>query len=200
MLKELITSIRFIAVLLLLCCVLYPALIWVAGRSVFRAEAEGSLIERDGKLIGSKVIGQGFSSPHYFHGRPSAVGYNASGSAGSNLGPTNPALFARMADSVTSASVLDRLSTATIAFDRVTASGSGLDPDISPENARQQVARIAKQRGVDVQTVQTLVDKHTAPPLLGIFGTKRVNVLMLNLALDDELSTTGIHEKSQGRS
>ena len=105
-----------------------------------------------------------------------------------------------MADSVTSASVLDRLSTATIAFDRVTASGSGLDPDISPANARQQVARIANQRGVDVQTVQTLVDKHTAPPLLGIFGTKRVNVLMLNLALDDELSTTGIHEKSQGRS
>jgi potassium-transporting ATPase KdpC subunit len=185
-LKVIVINVRFTAALLLMCSVVYPALIWTAGALTFRVHADGSLIRRDGQVVGSRFIGQQFASPAYFHGRPSATNpaYNAAMSGASNYAPTNPALFARMADELTSAAELDRLTAQTIASDRIYASGSGLDPDISPENAAQQTDRVARDRGLDRAAVAALVVKHTQSPLLGFIGTRTVNVLSLNLELD----------------
>lgn len=190
--KPLLVHIRLLLVLAVLCCVVYPALVWGAGLAFFPRQAEGSLVRRTpgGPVVGSSLIGQAFSSPGYFHPRPSAVGYNAAGSAGSNLAPSNPALAARMADATTSATALDALTTATVAADRVYASGSGLDPDITPANARQQAARVARERGLTPAAVASLVERQVEPPLLGVLGPDRVNVLALNLALDAETSRT----------
>lgn len=182
--KDFIISLRLILLLLLLCSLFYPVLVWGVGRVAFPHKVEGSLIRQDGRVIGSELVGQKFVSPRYFHGRLSAVDYNAAGSGGSNLAPTNPALFTRMADSVTSAGELDDLTTKTIAFDRVTASGSGLDPHITLANALQQVARVARERGLPPDRVRRLVHGSTEGPLLGLIGPSRVHVLRLNLALD----------------
>lgn len=184
--KALILNLRLTAVLLLICSVLYPAAIRAIAAIAFNAKAEGSLIRDHGPAIGSRLIGQQFVSPAYFHGRPSATTppYNAAVSGASNFAPTNPALFARMADEVMSAAQLDGLTTRTIASDRVFASGSGLDPDISPENALQQVDRVAREHGLDRAQVAALVQKHTRGPVLGIAGPRTVNVLSLNLSLD----------------
>lgn len=188
--KNFLISLRMTVLLLALCSGLYTSIVWGIGQTLFPQKAEGSLIERDGEIIGSELIGQSFKSSRYFHGRPSAVDYNASGSAGSNLGPTNPALFARIADTVTSASLLDNLTTATIASDRIYASGSGLDPDIAPKNAYQQTARIARERGLRPAQVEEIIQRHITSPLLGLLGTSRVNVLKINLALDAKSSAT----------
>lgn len=188
--KSFIINVRLVAVMLVLCSGLYPLVIWATGRVAFPGKAEGSLIRRaDATVVGSRLIGQSFTSPRYFLGRPSAVDYNAAASGGSNLAPTNPALFARMADSVTSASELDHLTTRTIASDRIYASGSGLDPDITPENARQQVARVARERHLDPKKVAAVVDRHISQPLPGILGPQHVNVLQLNLDIDAETSS-----------
>ena len=163
----------------------YPLLVTGIGQLVFPAQAGGSLL-RDpaGQVIGSRLLAQGFTRPGYLHPRPSAAGpdsYDASGSSGSNLGPLNPALSARIARD---AAALRTESPAPIPADAVTTSGSGLDPDISPANARRQAARIAAARGADPAAVERFIAGRVIPPTLGMLGQPRVNVLTTNLALD----------------
>jgi K+-transporting ATPase ATPase C chain len=172
--------------LLLLTGVAYPALLYAVGRITMPWAAGGSLLrDHGGRVVGSAYIGQAFVSARYFHGRPSAVAYDAAGSGASNLGPTNPAL----ADSIGQYSVRFRAtnglaSTAWLPSDAVTASGSGLDPDISPGTAALQIARVAASRRATTAAVAALVRAHTVQPVLGIIGEPRINVLRLNLALD----------------
>ncbi|KKB08626.1 potassium-transporting ATPase subunit KdpC [Devosia chinhatensis] len=163
----------------LLTGVAYPLTMTGIGQSLFPYQANGSRIERDGNVIGSNLIGQNFTDPGYFWSRPSATGtdpYNASASSGSNYGATDRRLVDRVAAAVDGRS--------TVPADAVTTSGSGLDPHISPENARSQMDRIATARGVDRAAIARLVSDMTEAPALGIFGEYRVNVLALNLALD----------------
>ena len=163
----------------------YPALVTAVAQVVFPSQANGSMIVVDGKTVGSSLIGQAFSDPKYFWGRLSAAGkdgYDASGSAGSNLGPTSQAHIDRITADV------DRVRAANgggpVPVDLVTTSASGLDPDISPAAAAYQVARVAAARGMTVADVQAALDRHTQQPMLGFLGEPRVNVLLLNLDLD----------------
>jgi potassium-transporting ATPase KdpC subunit len=165
--------------------VAYPALVTAVAQIAFNHQANGSMIVVDGKTVGSSLIGQAFSDDKYFWGRPSAAGtngYDASGSAGSNLGPTSKALIDRIAAEV------DRLRKANggggVPVDLVTTSASGLDPDISPAAAEYQVARVAKARGMSQDAVRAAVARHTEQPLFGFLGEPRVDVLELNLDLD----------------
>jgi K+-transporting ATPase ATPase C chain len=196
MLKELRPAIVLIIAFTIINGLLYPlAMTGIAG-VIFPYQAKGSLIEKDGKVIGSELMGQAFASDRYFHGRPSAtigpdpadpskttsVPYNAANSMGSNLGPTNKALIDRVKADV------DKLKaenpSAQVPIDLVTTSGSGLDPDVSPEGALFQVARVAKARNMSEDSVRQLVNENTKGRTLGILGEPRVNVLELNLALD----------------
>jgi potassium-transporting ATPase KdpC subunit len=163
----------------------YPAIVTAVGQAAFHREANGSLIERDGKVVGSELIGQQFDAPRYFWGRLSATTpnpYNAGSSSGSNLGPTNSAL----ADEVKAriAALREAGSAAAVPVDLVTSSGSGLDAEISPAAAAYQVARVASARGMPVEQVQALVAQATSGRQFGLLGEPRVNVLKLNLALD----------------
>jgi K+-transporting ATPase ATPase C chain len=166
--------------------VIYPAVVTAIAQVVFPSQANGSFVQTaDGRTIGSSLIGQAFNDPKYFWGRPSAAGkdgYDASGSAGSNLGPTSKALIDRISAEV------DRLRAADgdkpIPVDLVTTSASGLDPDISPAAAEYQVARVAAARRISATDVRAAVARHTEQPLLGFLGQPRVNVLLLNLDLD----------------
>lgn len=163
----------------------YPLAVTGLGVLAFPAQAEGSLIRIDGKVVGSRLIAQGFTRPEYLHPRPSAAGsngYDPTSSSGSNLGPLNPDL-AKHVKSAADGLQADAPGAA-IPADAVTSSGSGLDPDISPANAMRQAARIAAARGVAQADVQRIIAAHTAAPWLGIFGQPRVNVLETNLALD----------------
>ena len=165
----------------------YPLVVAGVAGAVFPAQAAGSLVLKDGKPVGSTLIGQNFSEPGHFWGRPSAtspMAYNAGGSSGSNLGPLNPALLEAVKGRVEALRAADPGNTAAVPVDLVTASASGLDPHISPAAARFQVARVAKARGLDAARLQDLVVQHTEPPLLGFLGEARINVLRLNLALD----------------
>lgn len=167
--------------------VVYPLVMTVVAQVVFPHQANGSLIERDGKVVGSALIGQQFDGPRYFWSRPSATGptpYNAAASTGSNLGPTNPAQLDAVRGRVDGLHKASADQTGSIPIDLVTASGSGLDPEISPAAAEYQVARVAKARGVSVEAVRGLVAQHTAGRQLGVLGEPRVNVLELNLAMD----------------
>lgn len=163
----------------------YPLAVTGVGQAAFPFQAGGSLVKNDrGQVIGSALIGQGFSEARYLHPRPSAAGdgYDASASSGSNMGPLNPDLADRVkakADALRAEAPGQ-----VIPADAVTASGSGLDPDISPAYARLQAARIAKARGLNVHQVQTVIDNETEQPLLGFIGQARVNVLAVNRALD----------------
>jgi len=165
----------------------YPVLIWGVGQAAFRGAADGSLVERDGRPVGSALIGQRFDDPAYFWGRPSAAGdgYDATASGASNLGPTSAKL-----DEAVRQRLADLLAAnpgkgpADVPSELVTASGSGLDPDISPAGAEFQVDRVAKARNLPVDRVRRLVDEHTGGRDLGVLGEPRVNVLALNLALD----------------
>ena len=162
----------------------YPLALTGVVKVIFPMQAEGSQIRRDGNVVGSQLIGQTFASSRYFHGRPSAAGqtgYDASSSSGSNLGPLSKPLLERVRNDVAK---LREAGAADIPADAATASGSGLDPHISPAYAELQIATVAKARGVSPDRVRTLVAQGTDRPALGFIGEPRVNVLLLNLALD----------------
>jgi K+-transporting ATPase ATPase C chain len=196
MLKEIRPAIILLLLLTLITGLAYPLALTAIAGVIFPKQAAGSLVERDGKVVGSALIGQEFKSEKYFHGRPSATTapdptdstktvpapYNAANSGGSNLGPTSKALNDRVKEDV------DKLKAenpnATVPIDLVTTSGSGLDPDISPEAALFQVPRVAKARNMPEDRVRQLVTENTANRLAGLIGEPRVNVLALNLALD----------------
>lgn len=166
---------------------LYPALVTMIAQAVFPHQANGSLIERKGVIVGSELIGQNFTGPGYFWSRPSASGtfpYNGEASGGSNLGPTNPALKEAVQARAAALEEGNPGSKRAIPIDLLTASGSGLDPHISPAAADYQVVRVAQARGMDVERVRALVREHTELPQWGLFGEERVNVLGVNLALD----------------
>jgi potassium-transporting ATPase KdpC subunit len=165
----------------------YPLVVTGIAKALFPNEASGSLIYRDGKAVGSALIGQSFTGTKYFWGRPSATGpqpNNASASSGSNLGPLNPALVDAVKVRIAALKAADPSNTQPVPADLVTASGSGLDPHISPAAASYQVARIARARQLPGDVVQSLVAQRTEGRELGLFGEARVNVLKLNLALD----------------
>ncbi|GJJ01254.1 potassium-transporting ATPase KdpC subunit [Duganella rhizosphaerae] len=182
--------------LTVICGVLYPLAVTGVGNVAFPAQAGGSIIEVNGKAIGSSLIGQSFSSPKYFWGRPSATGpmpNNAANSGGSNLGPTNPAqndAVKGRIDALRAAEPQGQPNPLAIPVDLVTASASGVDPELSVAGARYQVARVAAVRKLDPARVQALVDAQRRPQYLGFFGEPRVNVLALNLALDAESAHT----------
>lgn len=166
---------------------IYPAAVTGAAQALFPSQAAGSLIVLDGTTVGSKLIGQNFSDPKHFWGRPSATApqpYNASASGGSNQGPLNPALADAVKARVEALRAADPGNTAPVPVDLVTASASGLDPDISPAAAHYQAARVARERGMAPDQVNALVVQNTQKPLWGVLGESRVNVLALNLALD----------------
>lgn len=168
--------------------VAYPLLVTGAAQAVFPHEANGSLVQTGGRAVGSSLIGQSFDEPRYFWSRPSATSpdpYNGASSGGSNQGPTNPALSDAAKKRIAALHAADPQNPAPVPVDMVTASGSGLDPEISPAAARYQVGRVARARGMDAAAVQALVDAHTKGRQLGVLGEPRVNVLELNLALDD---------------
>ena len=168
--------------------VVYPLVVTGIAQAVFPSRATGSLIVRDGKVVGSALIGQPFDAPKYFWSRPSATitfGYNAGASGGSNLSPTNPALVSAVQGRVDALRAADPGNTAPVPVDLVTASGSGLDPHISPAAALYQVARVARERTLSPEAVRALVERHTEGRFLGLLGEPRVNVLALNLSLDD---------------
>lgn len=183
--KTLIQSIRLTLVLTVLLCIIYPVIIAFAGK-LSKGQGGGEKIIVNGKVVGYAAIGQKFDKPQYFWGRPSAVGYNAAGSAGSNKGPSNPDYLKDVNSRIdTLLKYNPGLKRSDIPADLVTASGSGLDPDISPEAARIQIKRVAQYRKLNEQKVAELVATHIQTPLLGIFGPATVNVLKLNVALDE---------------
>jgi potassium-transporting ATPase KdpC subunit len=186
MLKELKPALLMLAALTVVTGAAYPLLVTGVAQRLFPHQANGSLIERDGKVAGSELIGQPFSDPKFFWGRPSATGpmpYNAAASSGSNLGPLNPALAKAVKARIEAIKAADPANTAPIPVDLVTTSASGLDPHISPATAEYQIGRVARLRGLSPETVRALVAKHTEGRQLGGLGEARVHVLKLNLAL-----------------
>jgi K+-transporting ATPase ATPase C chain len=187
MLKELKPALVMLLALTVVTGVAYPLLVTGIAQGLFPDTANGSLIERDGKTVGSELIGQAFTDPKYFWGRPSTTGpvpYNAAASSGSNQGPLNPALEEAVKGRIAALKDADPSQTAPIPVDLVTASGSGLDPHISSAAAAWQAPRIARLRGMSLGSVRGLVEKHTDGRQFGVLGEARVNVLRLNLALD----------------
>jgi K+-transporting ATPase ATPase C chain len=196
MLREIRPAIVVLVALTLITGLVYPLAMTGIAQLIFPRQANGSMMERDGKVVGSELIGQNFASDKYFHGRPSATTapdpkdpnktvaapYNAANSGGSNLGPSNKALVDRVKGDI--ATLQKQNPGASVPIDLVTTSGSGLDPDISPEAARFQVPRIAKARSLPDAQIRQLVEENTEGRWLGLLGEPRVNVLQINLALD----------------
>jgi potassium-transporting ATPase KdpC subunit len=179
-------SIRITVVLLVITCGLYPLAVWGIGQTLFHDKANGSLITRNGKVIGSEIIGQSFSSERFFHGRPSGAGtdgYDATASGGTNWGPTSKKLLDAITDRTTR--YADTKPAGGIPADAVTASCSGVDPHISPENAASQAARVARANGLQPSQVDDMVRNRTERRFLGVYGEPRVNVLLLNLDIKD---------------
>jgi potassium-transporting ATPase KdpC subunit len=179
-------SVRMIAITIVLVSVVYPVAVWAVGAVAFHGQASGSLVARDGTVMGSRLIGQSFTSDRYFHSRPSAAGsgYDSMASGASNLGPTNKVLISAVTSRVAEVERTDGAKPGEVPVDLVTASGSGLDPDISPDSAYLQAARVARARGLEEGRVRTLVAQQVTGRQLAFLGVPRVNVLELNLALD----------------
>jgi len=182
--KHIVTSVLYTLITAVLLGIGYPLAVTALARLLFPKQAEGSLIERNGVLVGSSLIGQGFSGPGYFWSRPSAAGngYDASNSGGSNYAPTNAALASRVAATVTALN--PKGTNGPVPIDLATASSSGLDPDISPAAAFYQVARVAAERHMSEDTLRNMITAHITPRQFGLLGEPRVNVLKLNLYLD----------------
>lgn len=180
--RQMLPALRMTALLTVLTGLIYPGVVTVACQALFPNQANGSLLERDGKVIGSALLGQSFTNARYFHPRPSAAGsegYDSSASGGSNLGPTSQKLIDRIRAAKQAEGVTDA-----IPADMLTASASGLDPHISPASARKQIARVAQARHLPESAVTKLIGEFTKDRDLGLLGEPRVNVLLLNLALD----------------
>lgn len=187
--RQLRPALLSIVVFTVLFGLVYPLFSTLIGQVAFGDEADGSLIRRDGVVVGSELIGQTFTAPEYFHSRPSAAGagYDGAASSGSNLGPLSPDLLASVADRVAGYREENGLSgDVSVPVDAVTASASGLDPHISVANARLQAARVAEARGLTLAVVMGLIDDHTDGRSLGVLGEPGVNVVLLNLALDEQ--------------
>jgi potassium-transporting ATPase KdpC subunit len=188
MIKTLIRpAVVLLALFTLVTGLFYPLAVTGLAQAIFPAQANGSLIEQNGRIVGSALIGQPFDAPEYFWGRPSATApfpYNAAASSGSNLGPSNPALIDAVRARVAALRAADPGNAEPAPVDLVTASGSGLDPHISVAAALYQASRVARSRGLDTAVVGQLIERYTEGPQLGLLGGPRVNVLKLNLALD----------------
>ena len=189
--SELRPALTVFALLTLLTGIVYPLIVTGVGQVAFNDRANGSQIEQSERVVGSRLLGQPFTSPKYFWGRPSATGpqpYNGALSSGSNQGPINPALVSAVRDRIAVLRAADPGNSVPVPVDLVTASGSGLDPHISPAAAQYQVARVARARNVAVEEVRSLVQQATQGRTFGILGEPRVNVLELNLMLDANLN------------
>jgi K+-transporting ATPase ATPase C chain len=187
MVRELRPALMVFLALTVITGLVYPGVVTLIGRVFFAHAASGSVIERDGKAVGSSLLGQPFSSPKYFWSRPSATSpqpYNSAASSGSNLAPTNPSLESAVRDRIAALRAADPGNTCPVPVDLVTASGSGLDPHISPAAAEYQVGRVVRARGLAEHQVRDLVAEATEGRTFGMLGEPRVNVLKLNLALD----------------
>ena len=182
--KNLVTAVLMTIATTILLGIIYPLIVTGLAQVLFRDKANGQLITQNGKIVGSRIIGQGFSGAGYFHSRPSATGvpYDAANSAGSNLGPTNRKLIDRVTEDVKKRQAENPGQP--VPIDLVTTSASGFDPHITPANAAFQLARVARERGMSVDTLRGIVAKHTEGRQLGVLGEPRVNVLELNLELD----------------
>jgi potassium-transporting ATPase KdpC subunit len=195
--RQIKTAISLLVFFTLLTGLIYPGIITGIAQLFFPWQANGSLINQNGKIVGSVLIGQSFTNSNYFWGRPSATSpypYNAANSSGSNLGPSNPDLFTAISGRVETFHQADPDNHAFIPVDLVTASGSGLDPDISPLAAMYQIHRIAKVRGLSEQAVQGLIQQLVSQRTFGILGEPRINVLSLNLALDRLHSSSAVQK------
>ena len=187
---ELRASIAATLLLSVLCCGIYPAVVWAIGQGLISQKANGSLVKVDGKVAGSSLLAQGFTAPNYFHPRPSAAGqgYDAANSSGTNLGPTSKKLIEDVKQRVADYRTENGLPPdARVPADAVTSSASGLDPHISPANAELQAGRVAAARGIPKEEVLRKIRAHTEGRTLGLLGEPRVNVLTLNLSLDGKL-------------
>jgi K+-transporting ATPase ATPase C chain len=190
LIAELRTSLVITLLLIVLCCGIYPLAVWAIAQGVFPHQANGSLVEAKGKIVGSSLLAQGFAGPAYFHPRPSAAGqgYDAANSSGTNLGPTSKKLIEAVQQRVADYRTENGLPPdAPVPADAVTSSASGLDPHISPENARLQAGRVANARGLSGEEVLRKIAAHTEGRSLMILGEPRVNVMMLNLDLDGKM-------------
>jgi K+-transporting ATPase ATPase C chain len=188
MMRELRPALVVFGLLSAVTGLIYPSLVTGIAKLAFPHQADGSTIVREGRVVGSELLGQPFSDPRYFWGRPSATGpqpYNGAASSGSNLGPMNPAHLEAVAARIAALRAADPGNDRPVPVDLVTASGSGLDPHISPASARYQVARVARLRGMSEDEILALVDRFTERRTFGILGEPRVHVLRLNLALDE---------------
>jgi potassium-transporting ATPase KdpC subunit len=183
MFRETTRSLLALAALTIICGVAYPLVVWGIGRAGFSDKANGSLVHADSRVVGSSLLGQEWRGEQWFHGRASAVSYDANGSGGSNLGPDSAALAATVKERLAATAKEDGVPIAQVPVDLVTASASGLDPHISLQGALIQVRRVARARGLQPQRVEQLVRSHVQERTLGFLGSARVNVLSLNLAL-----------------
>ena len=192
-LRHIVTSVLYTIVTVVALGLIYPVVIWALGSLLFHHQAGGSLIvDKSGKVIGSELVGQSWTKPQYFQGRPSAAGkgYDPTSTGGTNLGPTSKKLIDATKSAIAALKKANPGATGPIPMDLITSSASGIDPDISPEGAYYQVPRVAKARGTSADTVRALVTAHITPRQFGLLGEPRVNVLELNRALDAQGAAT----------